>query len=265
MRIIRKNGGVLAILLLGLAGQVEAAPPGPLPGAHPLSPVKTTTTRNTNASDMSSAASQEEILSPQEKSGRATIAAVEKQKEAARRQTGVSVPTNEFFTVSWLNPVSVAPPPVFRCDALKPAEIDALITGPAKNEAVSPELIRSVIRHESAGVPCAVSDKGAIGLMQLMPEVADQFGVDPYNPKQNVEGATKYLKILLSRYKGDLKLALSAYNAGSQRVDDAGQVPAIPETMAYVEAILRDLGQSPAAAPAGVSGQDPTPVKQAIQ
>ena len=81
--------------------------------------------------------------------------------------------------------------------------------------------------------------------MQLLPETADQYGVDPLDPQQNVKAGSQYLKKLMSRYKGDLKLALAAYNAGPERVDVEGKVvPAIPETMAYVDAILKDLAQS---------------------
>jgi soluble lytic murein transglycosylase-like protein len=97
------------------------------------------------------------------------------------------------------------------------------------------------MKRESAFYPCALSDKGAIGLMQLLPEVAQQFGADPLDPKQNIHAGTQYLKQLLTRYKGDLKLTLAAYNAGPQRVDADKKVPDIPETTAYVDAILKDL------------------------
>jgi soluble lytic murein transglycosylase-like protein len=97
------------------------------------------------------------------------------------------------------------------------------------------------MKRESAFYPCALSDKGAIGLMQLLPEVAQQFGADPLDPKQNINAGAQYLKELLARYKGDLKLALAAYNAGPQRVDAEKKVPDIPETTAYVDAILKDL------------------------
>ena len=79
-----------------------------------------------------------------------------------------------------------------------------------------------------------------------MPEVAQQFGVDPLDPKQNVQAGTQYLKQLMTRYKGDLRLTLAAYNAGPQRVDAEKKVPDIPETTAYVESILKDLnGNTP--------------------
>ena len=78
--------------------------------------------------------------------------------------------------------------------------------------------------------------------MQLMPATADQFGVsDPFDPKQNVEAGTKLLKQLLAKYGGDVSLTLSAYNAGSGRVDRDGGVPQIPETQKYVTDILGKL------------------------
>jgi soluble lytic murein transglycosylase-like protein len=77
--------------------------------------------------------------------------------------------------------------------------------------------------------------------MQLMPDIAQQFGSDPFDAKQNVQAGSKYLKQLLTRYEGDTRLALAAYNAGADRVDAAGGIPAIPETAAYVEAILKEL------------------------
>lgn len=121
-------------------------------------------------------------------------------------------------------------------------ELDQLIEQNAKQQGVKPELIRAVINQESGNRPCAVSSKGAQGLMQLMPGTADELNVaDPFNAKQNVEGGTKLLKQLLAKYNGDVALTLAAYNAGSGRVDREGGVPAIPETMSYVTSILAKL------------------------
>jgi soluble lytic murein transglycosylase-like protein len=78
--------------------------------------------------------------------------------------------------------------------------------------------------------------------MQLMPATADQFQLeDPFDAKQNVEAGAKYLKQLMDRYKGDVKLALAAYNAGPAAVDQKGGIPEIKETQDYVEAILQKL------------------------
>ncbi|MGH0030052.1 MAG: lytic transglycosylase domain-containing protein [Myxococcota bacterium] len=102
---------------------------------------------------------------------------------------------------------------------------------------VSAELIRSVIRHESAGNPAAVSHKGAMGLMQLMPATARQLGVScAFDPRQNVMGGTRYLREMRNRF-GSWRLALAAYNAGPARVESGRRWPR--ETRNYVEQVLR--------------------------
>jgi soluble lytic murein transglycosylase-like protein len=102
------------------------------------------------------------------------------------------------------------------------------------------------MKQESGFRPCAVSPKGAIGLMQIMPATAAQFNVkNPFNPKENVDVGARLLKELLGRYNGNLAFALGAYNAGPSRVDEAGGVPNIPETTDYVERILSSLPQNP--------------------
>ena len=102
---------------------------------------------------------------------------------------------------------------------------------------VSSNLIRSVIRHESNGNPAAVSHKGALGLMQLMPVTARGLGVGcAFDPRQNILGGTRYLRELRSRF-GSWRLALAAYNAGPARVESGRRLPL--ETRRYVEAVLR--------------------------
>jgi hypothetical protein len=128
------------------------------------------------------------------------------------------------------------------CDPLPPEQLDALIEEASEKTGVESQLVRAVIAQESAGRPCALSAKGAEGLMQLMPATAEELEVDdPFDPQQNVEAGAKLLKSLLERYKNDPALALGAYNAGSGRVDQAEGVPQIPETMDYVAAILDKL------------------------
>ena len=175
-------------------------------------------------------------------------ASVEKQRASVLKQAASvtardSAPAESFFTIPWIGPAAAstahAPP---ACDALPGQELDKLIEENAKLAGVKAELIREVINQESANRPCAVSPKGAQGLMQLMPVTAAQFGVsDAFDPKQNVEAGAKLLKQLLEKYHGDVSLALSAYNAGSDRVDRDGAVPSIPETMKYVNDILSRL------------------------
>jgi len=108
---------------------------------------------------------------------------------------------------------------------------------------VSPQLVRAVIRVESNYHQRARSRKGAMGLMQLMPETARRFEVaDPYNPRQNIEGGIKYLKTLLDRFP-TVGLALAAYNAGEAAVERFRGIPPYAETQTYVAEILRLVGQ----------------------
>ena len=182
------------------------------------------------------------IATKQAASANAMSAAVEKQRASVRSQLGITDPNDSFFTAAWTTPATIpAPILIPTCPPMADDDLKPLVTDAAKAQALKAELIRAVIRHESASYPCAVSEKGALGLMQLMPEVAQQFGVDPLDPKQNVDGGSRYLKQLMTRYKGNLRLTLAAYNAGPQRVDAENKVPDIPETTAYVDAILKDL------------------------
>lgn len=134
--------------------------------------------------------------------------------------------------------------PEFPCEPL-PLEVwTPLVRSAAEREGLSAELLAAVIRQESAFRACAVSPRGAMGLMQLMPATAQLLGVkDPFDPKENVDAGAKFLKMLLSRYGGNLALALGAYNAGPGRVDAAGGVPPIVETQDYVSDILTRLAE----------------------
>ena len=136
------------------------------------------------------------------------------------------------------------------CDPISPDSFDPQIRAEANRQGVAPELLRAVISAESAFVPCAVSEKGAMGLMQLMPGTAAAMGVsDPMDPDDNLRGGVRYLGQLLERYGGDLRLALGAYNAGPALVDKFGDIPPIPETQNYVREILKKLAIPPPAAP----------------
>jgi len=103
------------------------------------------------------------------------------------------------------------------------------------------ELVRSVMAAESGFQPQAVSPRGAIGLMQLMPTTAHDLGVDPQDPVQNVDAGARYLRDLLVRYNGALWHALAAYNAGPEAVDKYNGIPPYLETMRYVNRIDKDL------------------------
>jgi soluble lytic murein transglycosylase-like protein len=119
-----------------------------------------------------------------------------------------------------------------------PASIDQLVEQTANRYQVDPKLVHAIIRVESDYDPKAVSSKGAMGLMQLIPATAQRFGVaNPFDPKQNLNGGVSYLKYLLNLFQGDLNLSLAAYNAGEHSVQRYGGIPAIPETQQYVRKV----------------------------
>jgi soluble lytic murein transglycosylase-like protein len=124
--------------------------------------------------------------------------------------------------------------------ALDRAGLHAIADRHAETHAINPALVRAVIQAESAWNTRAVSPKGALGLMQLMPETATELGVvDPFDPGQNIQAGVKYLKRLLDRYDGNAELALAAYNAGPGAVDKYGRkIPPYRETQAYVRKIV---------------------------
>ncbi|MCB1035234.1 MAG: lytic transglycosylase domain-containing protein, partial [Acidobacteria bacterium] len=103
-------------------------------------------------------------------------------------------------------------------------------------------LVQAVVQVESGYNPNALSNKGAMGLMQLMPETARSLSVsDPYDPEENLRGGTLYLRQMLDRF-GDLQMALAAYNAGPTAVERYQAVPPYPETRTYVRRVLTLLG-----------------------
>jgi soluble lytic murein transglycosylase-like protein len=108
---------------------------------------------------------------------------------------------------------------------------------------IDAELVKLVIEKESNFNPNAVSTSGAIGLMQLMPETAEQLGVsDIYDPWQNIKGGVKFLRQLFDMFGGDLELVLAAYHAGPGLVKSLNRVPAIPATIDYVDYIIARYG-----------------------
>ena len=127
---------------------------------------------------------------------------------------------------------------VVQGDSAHGVDLDALVKREGERHGVDPDLIFRVIRQESAFDPFAVSSAGAVGLMQLLPETAKRFGVkDILDPAENVSGGVQYLRLLLERYDGDVRLALAAYNAGEGAVDRHGGIPPYLETRDYVQRI----------------------------
>jgi hypothetical protein len=121
-----------------------------------------------------------------------------------------------------------------------PADLDKLIDETARRYGVETALVHAVVRAESAFDHMAVSSSGAQGLMQLMPGTALEVGVrDVFHPQQNLEGGVYYLRSLIDRFNGDLRLALAGYNAGPGAVERCGGVPPYAETMDYVERVFR--------------------------
>jgi soluble lytic murein transglycosylase-like protein len=159
------------------------------------------------------------------------------QRESVRKQAAMAT--------EWqgpLVPVVNGNAPEAECDQLSEPELGPMVTSAATQHQLEPKLLRGVIDQESRGRPCAVSPKGARGLMQLMPSTIDQFKVDDaFDPQQNIEAGATFLKQLLDKYKGDMKLALAAYNAGPGTVDHAGAIPDIKETRDYVDAIMKKI------------------------
>jgi soluble lytic murein transglycosylase-like protein len=103
---------------------------------------------------------------------------------------------------------------------------------------VDPKLVHAIIQVESGYNPHAVSNKGAQGLMQLIPATAERYGVqNTFNPKQNIEGGVSYLKYLLGLFKGNVPLTLAAYNAGEHAVIKKGGIPQYSETLDYVQRV----------------------------
>lgn len=131
-------------------------------------------------------------------------------------------------------------------------DLDELVLEASKRRQLDPDFVNSVIKAESNFKTRAVSPKGAQGLMQLMPQTAVQLGVsNPFDPKANVEAGTTYLSQLLDLYHDDPIMALAAYNAGPQRVQQYHGVPPYRETHAYIARIVRDFNAKKTAKKAG--------------
>jgi len=142
-----------------------------------------------------------------------------------------------------------------------------LVDAISATNGVDPALVRAVIKTESNFNRFAVSRKGALGLMQLIPSTGLRYGVrDFFDPQQNIDGGVRYLKFLLEKFKGNVDLSLAAYNAGENLVERVGRIPAIPETVNYVQKVRAIYGKSapatiPTVAPRMAEAPSPEPPK----
>ncbi len=144
-------------------------------------------------------------------------------------------PTRQSTPARWVRSGPPAP---------EQAKIEALVRRMAPDFGLQPALVLAVIEAESNFNSQALSPKNAQGLMQLIPETAERFGVrDPYDPVQNLRGGMAYLRWLLAYFQGDVRLTLAGYNAGEGAVVRYGDVPPYAETRAYVDRITRAYGQ----------------------
>ncbi len=154
----------------------------------------------------------------------------------------VEVPVEEVVSIDPEDTFAPLPAPVAAT-----APFREVVKAAATRYSVDADLITSVIAAESNFDPKAVSKKNARGLMQLLPETAARFGVQNiFDPQENVDAGTHYLRNLLQRYNNDLALALAAYNAGPERVQQFGRVPPYAETASYIRRVKRAYEKSKA-------------------
>jgi soluble lytic murein transglycosylase-like protein len=152
------------------------------------------------------------------------------------------------------------------------AQFKEMVNRIAVQEGVETPLVQSVIRAESNYNPDAVSPKGAMGIMQLIPATAKRFGVsDAFDPEENIQGGVRYLKFLLDYYQGDYPRAIAAYNAGEAAVDKYHGIPPFAETQNYVVQVAKNLEaarQTPANAPtdvvSNIEGETLRPIQTSI-
>jgi soluble lytic murein transglycosylase-like protein len=154
----------------------------------------------------------------------------------AEADTGAAQPTQARATASGTVRAAQRPPK---------EHLERMVSEAAERHQVDPKLVRAVVETESNWNPFAVSRKGALGLMQLVPGTAQRMGVnDVFDPKQNLDGGVRYLHSLIERYNGNLPLAIAAYNAGEHAVDRFGGVPNFRETRLYVQRVTNSYFRS---------------------
>jgi soluble lytic murein transglycosylase-like protein len=155
---------------------------------------------------------------------------IARQRDAVRQAVGVAA----------THPAEERAP---ECATMPPEKVAPLLESAANAQRLPAKLLHAIVEQESGYRACALSEKGAKGLMQLMPATAEQLAVkDAFDPRENVDAGAKFLRQLLEKYKGDLPLSLAAYNAGAATVDAAHGIPDIQETRDYVNAITGKMG-----------------------